>query len=121
MLSLLEFLFGLKTLKVKRFSTIIYILQTLLEQGPTLPSYVRRHGVAKIVLGTWLLLAVIATNGYRGIVTTKFVVPPRTTNLSTIKDTQATKVIKKRHPYDIYKEFNGIVSLTQIVWNGGNK
>lgn len=62
-------------LRKQRFSPLLYMIQCLLENGPTLPKSVESNLVAKTLLATWLLLSIIAANGYKGIISTDITAP----------------------------------------------
>lgn len=77
--------------KEQRFSTVLYLLRSLLENGPALSKTVEKHSGSKIVAGCWLILTVVTTNGYKGKITNWVVAPlPRTPLLNSIMDLNTT-------------------------------
>lgn len=63
-----------------RFSPLLYMIRCLLENGPNLPTGIESKLVAKLLAATWLILSLIAANGYKGIVSTDVTAPlPKTT------------------------------------------
>lgn len=64
----------------KSFSPVLYLVQALLEKGPILPRQIGNQFIFRITVGTWMLMALMATNGYKGLVTTGVLAPPPKVN-----------------------------------------
>lgn len=60
----------------QRFSAPFYLWHVLLETGPKMPTAISKHTVCRIIVFTWLFLALHLTNCYKGIITTGTTAPP---------------------------------------------
>lgn len=80
-------LFSIKRKSNSKFSVLMYMWQTLLEIGPTIPKPVLKNQCVRCLMASWLYLALHITNGYKGILTTGSVAPLRqTTSLKSFLD-----------------------------------
>lgn len=74
-------------LQRQQFSPLLYMIRCLLENGPNLPKCIESNLIAKLLSATWLLLSLIAANGYKGIVSTDVTAPlPKETPFKVILD-----------------------------------
>lgn len=74
------------------FNPLFYMLSGLLENAPSLPSCIEKHGFVKLVTGSWLILVVVTANGYKGLITNYVVAPlSRHTELETFDDLLSDK------------------------------
>lgn len=70
----------LSYLRKHNFGPLLYMTHCLLQNGPYLSTGIKPNCFARILSATWLILSLIAANGYKGIVTTGITAPlPKTT------------------------------------------
>lgn len=81
------------------FTPLLFLLATIFEECPSIPREIAGLPFVRYILGTWLIMSVILTNCYNGMLTTELNAPLPILPLQTFDDLICEQT---RHDTDVY-------------------